>query len=73
MSFFGRARAKAALLLGRAEEVYGQSHGDAAAQVAGEAHRLEGEVELEEERAEEAAHGHGGPRPTDDDGQAPVR
>ncbi len=41
--------------------------------MAGEAHRLEAEVELEEERAGEAARGHGTARPTDEDGQAPVR
>ena len=73
MSFIDRAKAKAGELLGRAEEVYGQSHGDAAAQVAGEAHRLEAEVELEEERAEEArrqtGHASGTPRPTDEDGR----
>ncbi|MGY1715624.1 hypothetical protein ACI78R_14285 [Geodermatophilus sp. SYSU D01106] len=69
MSFVDKAKAKAEELLGRAEEVYGESHGDAAAQVAGEAHRLEAEVELEEERAEEAAHGHGTARPTDEDGR----
>ena len=69
MSFIDRAKAKAGELLGRAEEVYGQSHGDAAAQVAGEAHRLEAEVELEEERAEEAARGPAAPRPTDEDGR----
>ena len=69
MSFIDKAKAKAEELLGRAEEVYGQSHGDAAAQVAGEAHRLEAEVELEEERAEEAASGHTAPRPTDEDGR----
>ncbi|MEX5719328.1 hypothetical protein [Geodermatophilus maliterrae] len=67
MSFIDKARAKAQELLGRAEEVYGQSHGDAAATVAGEAHRLEGEVELEEERAGEAGQ-RGTPRRTDDDG-----
>ncbi len=69
MSFLDRAKAKAEELFGRAEEVYGQSHGDAAAQVAGEAHRLEAEVELEEERAGEAAPGNGTPRPTDEDGR----
>ena len=69
MSFIDKARAKAEELLGRAEEVYGQSHGDAAAQVAGEAHRLEAEVELEEERAGEAASGQGTSRPTDEDGR----
>jgi uncharacterized protein YjbJ (UPF0337 family) len=73
MSFIDRTKAKAEELLGRAEELYGESHGDAAAQVAGEAHRLEAEVELEEQRAEEAARGDGPPRPTDEDGQAAVR
>ena len=68
MSFIDKAKAKAEELLGRAEEVYGQSHGDAAAQVAGEAHRLEAEVELEEERAEDATR-HERPRPTDEDGR----
>jgi uncharacterized protein YjbJ (UPF0337 family) len=68
MSFIDRARAKAEQLLGRAEEVYGQSHGDAAATAAGEAHRLEGEAELEEERAEDAIR-HERPGPTDEDGR----
>jgi uncharacterized protein YjbJ (UPF0337 family) len=68
MSFIDRARAKAEQLLGRAEEVYGQSHGDAAATAAGEAHRLEGEAELEEERAEDATR-HERPGPTDEDGR----
>ncbi|MGY1606182.1 MULTISPECIES: hypothetical protein [unclassified Geodermatophilus] len=72
MSFIDRTKAKAEELLGRAEELYGETHGDAAAQVAGEAHRLEAEVELEEERAEEAGRRHGGTRPTDEDGQTPV-
>ena len=69
MSFIDKAKAKAEELLGRAGEVYGESHGDAAAQVAGEAHRLEAEVELEEERAADAASGHAAPRPTDEDGR----
>ena len=69
MSFIDKAKAKAEELLGRAEEVYGQSHGDAAAQVAGEAHRLEAEVELEEERGHEAAPGSDAARPTDEDGR----
>ena len=69
MSLFGKAKAKAEELLGHAEEVYGQSHGDAAAQVAGEAHRLEAEVELEEERAGESPAGPGDARPTDEDGR----
>ena len=53
MSIFGKAKAKAEELLGRAEQVYGESHGDAAATLDGEARRLEGEAE--EERAERAA------------------
>ena len=38
MSIFEKVKAKAEELLGRAEQVYGESHGDAAATVAGEAH-----------------------------------
>ena len=45
MSVFDKAKAKMQELFGRAEEVYGQSHGDAAAQVAGEANRLDAEAE----------------------------
>jgi uncharacterized protein YjbJ (UPF0337 family) len=45
MSIFSKAKAKAEELLGRAEQVYGESHGDAAATVAGEAHVLEAEAE----------------------------
>ncbi len=45
MSVFERAKAKVQELFGRAEEVYGQAHGDAAAEVAGEANRLEAEAE----------------------------
>ena len=45
MSFFDKAKAKAEELLGRAEQVYGESHGDAAATVAGEAHVMEAEAE----------------------------
>jgi uncharacterized protein YjbJ (UPF0337 family) len=51
MSLFGKAKAKAEELLGHAEEVYGQSHGDAAATLDGEARRLE--AEAEEETAED--------------------
>ena len=47
MSVFDKAKAKAEQLLGRAEELYGQSHGDAAATLDGEARRLEGEVDEE--------------------------
>ncbi|MCZ2837960.1 hypothetical protein [Modestobacter sp. VKM Ac-2985] len=50
MSVFDKAKAKAEELLGRAEQVYGESHGDAAATIDGEARRLE--AEAEEERAD---------------------
>jgi uncharacterized protein YjbJ (UPF0337 family) len=53
MSFFEKAKAKAEELLGRAEQVYGESHGDAAATVAGEAHVLEAEAEEEQLAREE--------------------
>jgi uncharacterized protein YjbJ (UPF0337 family) len=53
MSFFDRVKAKAEELLGRAEQVYGESHGDAAATVAGEAHLLEAEAEEEQLEREE--------------------
>ena len=59
---FERARAKVQELFGRAEEVYGQAHGDPAATVAGEANRLE--AEAEEAELERDQH-----RP-DDDGLA---
>ncbi|MDP9428361.1 MAG: hypothetical protein M3Q47_05530 [Actinomycetota bacterium] len=45
MSIVGKLRAKAQELLGRAEQVYGESHGDAAATAAGEAHVMEAEDE----------------------------
>lgn len=64
MSIWGKAKAKAEELLGRAEQVYGESHGDAAAQVAGEAHVMEAEAEEDAlERHERKA----------DDGGAPAR
>jgi uncharacterized protein YjbJ (UPF0337 family) len=65
MGIFARAKAKAEELLGRAEQVYGESHGDAAATVAGEAHVLE--AEAEEEAAERQEHRR------DDDGLAGAR
>jgi hypothetical protein len=65
MSIFGKAKAKAEELLGRAEQVYGESHGDAAATVAGEARVLEAEAEEEELERQE---GH-----RDDDGLAGAR
>jgi uncharacterized protein YjbJ (UPF0337 family) len=65
MSVWGRAKAKWDELLGRAEELYGESHGDAAAELHGEAVRLEGEVEEEREEAAESRR--------DDDGLAGAR
>ena len=57
MSFFEKVKAKTEELLGRAEQVYGESHGDAAAEVAGEAHVMEAEVEEEELDREEHTRG----------------
>jgi hypothetical protein len=67
MSIFGKAKAKAEELLGRAEQVYGESHGDAAATAAGEAHIAE--AEAEEEALEHGEHR----RRPDDDGLAGAR
>jgi uncharacterized protein YjbJ (UPF0337 family) len=53
MSIFEKVKAKAEELLGRAEQVYGESHGDAAATVAGEAHVLEAEAEEDALEAQE--------------------
>jgi uncharacterized protein YjbJ (UPF0337 family) len=77
MSIFDKARAKAEELFGRAEQVYGESHGDAAATVAGEAHVLE--AEAEEDALEGTEHGtqhgtgHDSGRHPDDDGLAGAR
>jgi uncharacterized protein YjbJ (UPF0337 family) len=60
MSIWGKLKVKAEELLGRAEQVYGESHGDAAATVAGEAHIAE--AEAEEEAQDRKNHR------TDDDG-----
>jgi uncharacterized protein YjbJ (UPF0337 family) len=68
MSIWDKAKAKAEELLGRAEQVYGESHGDAAATVAGEAHVMEAEAEEEALDADER-----GERRTDDDGLAGSR
>ena len=65
MSLFGKAKAKAEELLGRAEQVYGESHGDAAATLDGEARRLEAEA-ADERAAGEHRH-------PDDDGLAGAR
>jgi uncharacterized protein YjbJ (UPF0337 family) len=45
VSVFERVKTRVQELFGRAEEVYGQAHGDPAATVAGEANRLEAEAE----------------------------
>ena len=45
MSIWGKLKVKAEELLGRAEQVYGESHGDAAATSAGEAHLIEAEAD----------------------------
>jgi uncharacterized protein YjbJ (UPF0337 family) len=68
MSIWGKAKAKAEELLGRAEQVYGESHGDAAATVAGEARIMEAEAEEEAEESRERTD-----RRTDDDGLAGSR
>lgn len=65
MSIFDKVKAKAEELLGRAEQVYGESHGDAAATAAGEAHVMEAEAE------QEAAERHD--RHRDDDGLTGAR
>jgi uncharacterized protein YjbJ (UPF0337 family) len=62
MGIFDKARAKLEELYGRAEELYGESHGDAAAEVRGEAHVLDAEVDEGDERGaasteEELGHG----------------
>jgi hypothetical protein len=62
MSVFERAKAKVQELFGRAEQIYGESHGDAAATVAGEANVLE--AEAEEQQLEREDHRR------DDDGLA---
>jgi hypothetical protein len=69
MSIFEKVKVKAQELLGRAEQVYGESHGDAAATVAGEANVLEAEAEEAElERSERDTE-----HPRDDDGLAGAR
>jgi uncharacterized protein YjbJ (UPF0337 family) len=65
MSIFDKVKAKAEELLGRAEQVYGESHGDAAATVAGEAHVMEAAAEEEELERDEHRR--------DDDGLAGAR
>jgi uncharacterized protein YjbJ (UPF0337 family) len=69
MSIWDKARAKVEELFGRAEQVYGESHGDAAATTAGEAHQAEAEAE---EAAGERSE-HRGAERRDDDGLADAR
>jgi uncharacterized protein YjbJ (UPF0337 family) len=62
MSIWDKAKAKVEQLYGRAEELYGESHGDAAAEVRGEAHLIEAESEEGHDReaaAEEEKLGNG--------------
>jgi uncharacterized protein YjbJ (UPF0337 family) len=62
MSIWGKAKAKVEELYGRAEEIYGESHGDAAAEVRGEAHVIEAEADEGDDvdaAAEEEHLGHG--------------
>ena len=73
MSIWEKAKGKVDAIVGRAEEVYGESHGDAAAQLHGEAHRLEGEAEEEAALHEEGAPRDEAVRRNPDDGAAPVR
>jgi len=70
MSLFDRVKVKAEELFGRAEQVYGESHGDAAATLDGEARRLEAEAEEEQAAEEQAGGTH---RHPDDDGLAGAR
>jgi uncharacterized protein YjbJ (UPF0337 family) len=73
MSVFGKAKAKAEELLGRAEQVYGESHGDAAATLDGEARRLEAEAGEERAERSEAGTEQAERRHPDDDGLAGAR
>lgn len=66
MSIFDKVKAKAEELLGRAEQVYGESHGDAAATAAGESHVIEAEAEEAQLERDEQ-------RRRDDDGLAGAR
>ena len=68
MKIWDKAKAKAEELLGRAEQVYGESHGDAAATVAGEARIMEAEAEEDDLESRERTE-----RRTDDDGLAGSR
>jgi hypothetical protein len=73
MSIFERVKVKVQELLGHAEQVYGESHGDAAATVAGEANVME--AEAEEEELERTGHDaeHDTEHRRDDDGLTGAR
>jgi hypothetical protein len=74
VSIFEKVKVKAQELLGRAEQVYGESHGDAAATAAGEANVIEAEAEEEElEREERADERSPDDHRRDDDGLAGAR
>ena len=73
MSIWDKAKTKAEELLGRAEQVYGESHGDAAATAAGEAHIMEAEAEEEAAQSRDQDARDRETRPTDDDGLAGSR
>jgi hypothetical protein len=62
MSIWHAVKTKAQELLGRAEQVYGESHGDPAATLAGEANIMEAEADEHDDR-----------RRDDDDGLAGAR
>ncbi|MGY1843965.1 hypothetical protein [Modestobacter sp. SYSU DS0875] len=68
MSVWDKAKAKVEQAVGHAEEVWGQSHGDVAAALDGEARRLEGEAE--EEQAEHGEQEGTEQQRPDDDGLA---
>ena len=57
MGIWDKAKAKVEQLYGRAEEIYGESHGDAAAEVRGEAHVIEAESEEGDDAAAAAEEG----------------
>jgi hypothetical protein len=60
MSIWGKLKVKAEELLGRAERVYGESHGDAAATSAGEAHIIEAHAEEAAQERETRTNGDDG-------------
>ena len=73
MSIFEKVKVKVQELLGHAEQVYGESHGDAAATVAGEANVMEAEAEEEEIERSEHDPEHDTEHRRDDDGLTGAR